>query len=88
MAGRTPSEIGEIASEAGLIPRGADPLGGRGAFVDPVTGKQRVLVHPDAGCGPRCHVNDHNGDRLDINGSKVAPESPEAHLPLDMSKDK
>jgi len=81
IAGRTPGQIDQIARQKGLIPKG-DPQTGRGAYVDPVTGEQRVLVHPNADCGPHCHVNDASGNRLDINGNKVAPESPEAHLPL------
>lgn len=31
---------------------------------------------------PHAHVNDPSGARLDINGNPVAPESPEAHLPI------
>lgn len=77
MAGKTPAEIGQVATGAGLVPKGPDPLGGRGAFVDPVTGEQRVLVH-----GDHAHVNDANGNRVDIHGNKVKPESPEAHLPI------
>lgn len=86
IAGKTPSEIEGAATEAGLVPKGPDPAAGRGAYVDPVTGKQRILVHPDADCGPHCHVNDAEGNRLDINGNQVAPESPEAHLPLGSSE--
>jgi hypothetical protein len=41
-----------------------------------------MLIHPNADCGDHCHVNDPDGNRLDINGEIVAPESPEAHLPL------
>ena len=58
-------------------------LGGRGAYVDPVTEEQRVLVRPAPPC-PHCHVNDPSGGRLDINGNPVPPESPDAHLPLGM----
>src|SRR5690606_6846417 len=82
VAGRTPSEIDGVARDAGLTPKGPDPMGGRGAYVDPVTGNQRVLIHPDASCGPHCHVNNPAGERLDINGQVVPLESPEAHLPL------
>ena len=58
-------------------------MGGRGAYVDPVTGGQRILVHPGpGGVGGHSHVNNPQGERLDINGNVVAPESPEAHLPL------
>lgn len=59
------------------LPKGAEPLGGRGSFNDPVTGEQRVLVH-----GDHAHVNDPEGNRVGINGNKVDPKSPEAHLPI------
>lgn len=57
-------------------------MGGQGAYVDPVTGKQRVLVHPDGLGGGHVHVNDPNGQRLGANGQPVDPDSPDAHLPL------
>ena len=82
VAGKTPEEIEEIANENGLEPRGPNPKAGEGSYVDPVTGKQRILIHPGADCGSHCHVNDAEGNRLDENGNIVAPESPEAHLPL------
>lgn len=82
IAGRTAGEIDGIAKQKGLLPKGPDPASGKGAYVDPVNGNQRVLVHPNASCGPHCHVNDVNGKRLDGDGKVVAPESPEAHLPL------
>jgi uncharacterized protein RhaS with RHS repeats len=82
VAGKTPEEIDGVARELGLEAKGPDPAAGRGAYVDPVTGEQRILVHPDADCGPHCHVNDSDGNRLDIDGNRVPPESPEAHLPL------
>ncbi|MCL7423219.1 MAG: hypothetical protein M8364_20225 [Methylobacter sp.] len=84
VAGKTPSQIDQIARDKGLIPKG-DPKSGKGAYIDPVTGKQRVLTHPEpqSGCaGPHCHVNNPAGERLDIDGNVVPPESPEAHLPL------
>jgi RHS repeat-associated protein len=83
IAGKSPGEIDSYAKKNGLIPKGPDPMSGKGAYIDPVTGEQRVLVHPnDSKCGPHCHVNDPNGQRLDINGQAVLPESPGAHLPL------
>jgi hypothetical protein len=82
IAGKTPSEIDQIAREKGLTPKGPDPAGGRGSYDDPVTGKQRILSHPNGKEGPHCHVNDCQGQRLDINGNRVKPNSPEAHLPL------
>lgn len=81
IANRTPSQIDRIARREGLIPRGPNPQAGRGAYLDPLTGQQRILVHPDGSC-PHCHVNDPWGNRLDIDGNRVPPESPEAHLPL------
>ena len=79
LAGKTPAEIGEASRNAGLIPRGPDPDSGQGAYVDPVTGEQRVLIHPEHA---HFHVNNPAGERLDINGQVVAPESLAAHLPL------
>jgi hypothetical protein len=82
VAGKSPSEIDQLARQKGLTPKGSDPMSGKGAYIDPVTGKQRVLIHPDASCGPHCHVNNPAGERLNINGQVVPPESPAAHLPL------
>ncbi len=84
IAGKTPNQIDKIAKDKGLIPKG-DPEAGNGAYIDPVTGKQRILTHPepDSNCsGPHCHVNNPAGERLDINGNVVPPKSPDAHLPL------
>ncbi|WP_249173912.1 DUF637 domain-containing protein [Burkholderia sp. AU19243] len=81
VAGKTPEEIDQHAKDSGLIPKGPNPQGGQGAYVDPVTGEQRILIHPADPC-PHCHVNNPSGERLDINGNPVAPESPAAHLPL------
>jgi len=81
IANRTPQQIDDLANDAGLIPRGPDPQAGRGAYIDPVTGEQRILCHPGA-CPPHAHVNDPAGNRLDISGNIVSPESPAAHLPL------
>jgi hypothetical protein len=81
VAGKSPSEIDALAKEKGLLPKGPDPAQGKGSYVDPVTGEQRVLSHPNA-CTPHCHVNNPAGERLDIDGNVVAPESPAAHLPI------
>ena len=81
-AGKSPGDIDKVARAKGLIPKGPDPMGGQGAYVDPVTGKQRVLVHPDGSGGGHVHVNDPNGQRLGANGQPVDPDSPDAHLPL------
>jgi hypothetical protein len=83
VGGKTPAEIDQIAKQYGLISKGPDPMMGRGAYVDPVTSKQRVLIHPDEP-KPHSHVNNANGERLDINGKVVPPESPDAHLDLNL----
>lgn len=77
VAGKTAGEIGKLAGDAGLKPKGSDPVGGKGSFIDPKTGEQRVLVH-----GDHAHVNDAAGNRLDVNGNKVPANSPAAHLPV------
>jgi hypothetical protein len=79
LSGCTPQQIDRIARQAGLIPRGPDPMNGKGAYVDPVSGKQRVLIHPHAN---EYHINNADGERLDIDGNIVDPKSPLAHLPL------
>ncbi len=81
VVGRTPSEIDQLARTRGLVPRGPAPAQGRGAYVDPVTGQQRVLCHPNA-CPPHAHVNNPAGERLNAQGDVVAPESRAAHLPI------
>ena len=78
---RLDAEIDAIARQKGLVPKGPDPASGKGSYVDPVTGQQRVLCHLSA-CPLHAHVNNPAGERLDLNGNVVAPESPEAHLPL------
>jgi hypothetical protein len=77
--GRTPQQIDRAARDAGLIPMGPDPMNGKGAHVDPVTGVQRILIHPD---DKEYHVNNPSGERLDINGNVVDAKSLFAHLPL------
>lgn len=79
--GKTPSQIGARASELGLEARGPDPAQGRGAYVDPGTGQQRILSHPNAS-PPHAHVNDPAGQRIDANSNVVPAESPAAHLPM------
>jgi RHS repeat-associated protein len=81
ISGLRPGEIDALARSMGLIPRGPDPMNGRGSYLDPDTGQQRILSHPDAD-PPHAHVNDPSGQRLDINGNSVPAESPEAHLPI------
>jgi hypothetical protein len=77
--GKTPTEIDKTATDKGLIPKGPDPKAGKGSYVDPVTGEQRVLVHPDDG---HAHVNNPAGERLGPDGSVVPKKSPEAHIPI------
>jgi RHS repeat-associated protein len=81
VANKTPSEIDTFAKEKGLISKGPNPQAGKGAYVDPVTGNQRVLCHTNC-ANPHAHVNDPQGQRLNINGNVVPPESPAAHLPI------
>jgi len=76
---KTPSEIHSTATDKGLIPKGPDPQNGKGAYVDPVTGEQRVLVHPKDG---HAHVNNPAGKRLGPDGSVVPKKSDAAHLPI------
>lgn len=47
---------------------------GRGSYVDPVTGKQRVLGHPNDLKGTPPHVNDPYGRRVDIHGNSGQAE--------------
>jgi hypothetical protein len=77
VAGKTPDQIDQLARDKGLQPKGPDPRGGRGSYVDPVTGEQRILVH-----GDHAHVNDPAGNRLDASGNRVPQNSPAAHLPI------
>ena len=83
IAGKSANEIDKFAKDKGLIVKGSNPKDGKGAYLDPQTNQQRVLIHskPENGC-PHCHVNDANGNRLDINGVQVPKESNSAHLPL------
>jgi len=57
-------------------------MSGKGAYIDPVTGEQRVLIHPNDPAGAHAHVNDPAGNRLDANGNVVPNEDPAAHLPI------
>jgi len=81
IAGQSATIIDQIARALGLVAKGPDPMIGRGAYIDPVTGAQRILIHPNAS-PPHAHVNDPSGNRLDVDGNQVPPESPDAHLPL------
>jgi RHS repeat-associated protein len=79
--GRTPTEIGVRAEQLGLEARGPNPAQGRGAYIDPQTGQQRILTHPDA-TPPHAHVNNPAGQRIGPSGATVPRNSPEAHLPI------
>lgn len=79
---KTPDQIDKRARELGLDPRGPDPAHGRGSYVDPITGEQRILSHPNDPRGPHGHVNDPNGNRVGPNGEVVGRRSPKAHLPI------
>jgi hypothetical protein len=80
VAGKTPAEIAARANQLGLQGKGPDPASGRGAYVDPQTGQQRILSHPNAS-SPHGHVNNPAGARIGHGGEVVAPESPAAHIP-------
>jgi hypothetical protein len=79
LVGKTAEEIDIYARSIGLIPRGPDPASGEGSYVDPLTGEQRILIHPKEG---HFHVNTPAGERLDAAGRRLAPEAMAAHLSL------
>ena len=74
-ANKTPDEIHDLAIDSGLEVKGPNAKAGRGSYIDPVTKKQRVLIHDD-----HMHVNNPSGERLNLKGEVVSPEAPEAHL--------
>jgi hypothetical protein len=78
---RTPARMDARARERGLTPRGTGPAGERGAYIDPQTGRQRGLSHPNVS-PPHGPVTNPAGQRIDINGNVAPPESPAARLPL------
>ena len=80
--GKTPEEIDQAAKDAGLIPKGKDPKSGKGSYIDPETGKQRVLCHPNCPSGPHGHVNNPEGQRVDADGNVVDKKDPKAHIPI------
>lgn len=82
--GKTPSEIDKLAVDMGLVRKGPDPMNGKGSYLDPETGKARLLIHPDAtkGYTPHFHVNNFRGERLNIDGVSVGTKTKGAHLPL------
>ncbi|MEO8905254.1 MAG: toxin TcdB middle/N-terminal domain-containing protein [Polyangiaceae bacterium] len=83
VAGKTPAQIDARARQLGLEAKGANPAQGRGSYIDPQTGEQRILSHPnDTKFGPHGHVNDIRGNRIGPGGRNVPPESIPAHLPI------
>ncbi len=89
VVGRTPSEIHARALELGLQPKGYNPAMGKGSYLDPQTKVQRILSHPEGSPGypePHGHVNNPIGQRIDVNGTVVPSESPQAHLPIRSEK--
>lgn len=48
--------------------------------IDPIAGKQGILVHPKPNC-PHYHENDVPGKCLGIDGKIVSKISAKAHLP-------
>lgn len=85
IAGKTSEEIDQHAKEKGLLPKGPDPMAGRGGYIDPQIGEQRLLCHVNC-ASPHAHVNDAEGRRLDINGNHTERDSPEAHLPINVKE--
>lgn len=81
VSGMTPAQIDARARALGLEPRGPAPMQGKGAYVDPQTGQQRILVHPGSE-SPHGHVNNQSGARIGPTGQVVPQESAEAHLPI------
>jgi len=81
VVGRTPAQINRRARQLGLAARGPDPAGGRGSYIDPRTGQQRILSHPNAS-PPHAHINNIAGERIGLDGSVVPRESPAAHLTI------
>lgn len=65
-----PEEIDKTAKDKGLIPKGPDPKSGKGSYIDPITGKQRILIH-----GKHGHVTTPTGERIPFKG--------EPHIPID-----
>jgi hypothetical protein len=83
---QTPAHIDANAKALGLQPRGKDPANGLGTYIDPVTGKQRILSHPNDPKGAHAHVNNPDEQRIDANGDVVEPESKAAHLPINTTR--
>lgn len=79
--GRTPTQIAQRAKELGLEAKGPNAAAGRGAYIDPQTGVQRILVHPSSDL-PHGHVNNPAGQRVGPTGDAVGRTTPAAHLPI------
>jgi RHS repeat-associated protein len=82
---KTPAQIDDAAKRLGLEAKGPNPQVGQGAYVDPQTGQQRILSHPNAE-KPHGHVNSPSGNRVDASGAEHkgarGQEKPEVHLPI------
>lgn len=80
-----PAEIEAHSKAIGLVPKGPEPINGKGAYVDPATNAARIEIHPKDNLGqpPHAHVYNEQGELVAADGS-IAPtrESTEAHLPL------
>ena len=81
VTGKTPAQIDARAKQLGLQPKGSDPMNGKGSYIDPSTGKQRMLSHPNAS-PPHGHVNNAAGQRTNPAGQVVPKDAPDAHLPI------
>ena len=80
---KTTAQIDTRAKQIGLQARGSNPQAGKGAYIDPQTGTQRILSHPYAPSGPHGHVNTPAGQRVGTKGQVVDPKSQEAHLKIE-----
>jgi len=80
--GKTPDEIHDRAQELGLKPMGPDARSGKGSYIDPQTGKQRIGPHDIS--DRHSHVNTPKGrtERVGPEGNVVDRRSEEAHLPI------
>ena len=79
---KRPSEVSKLAIKKGLIPQKRG-LNGNKHYLDPITRKPRVMIHPFPKKYKRhIHINTPNGKRLDKFGKMVGKKTPEAHLPL------
>ena len=79
----TLGEIHDRAVDLGLKPMGKDPINGQGSYIDPRTGIQRILIHPNSQKPfPHAHVNNPLGQRINLAGKVVPREAIEAHIEI------